>query len=107
MTRIILNSDVCRNIVKNGTEDVLDLRQRFTNRKKDPWFYEGHLLGIVKRKFTQNANRDATCAVNVNGYEFACESPLSKEGDVLEAGQRVFISINRLTRRWQIIAGEC
>lgn len=59
--------------------------------------------------FTQNANRDESVLVYDDQTKLSLRvtSPLNKEGDTLENGTRVTISINKKTGTGFIISAEC
>ena len=71
----------------------------------------GHLTGTLMGEFVQNAGRNGEATVSVGGFGFThkykCMVPFAQPNEKMKAGRRVAISINQVTQRWEIIAGEC
>ena len=105
MARLRLTKQVCKQIIKHGTDERFDFRQSIKNGKQKPFF--GHLIGNVAQAYQQNSSRDERCGVYLGSDYVLCGVPCAKKGETLREGQLVIVSINRVSREYEIIGGEC
>ncbi len=103
MGKIILSSNSARRIVHVGTPVRLVNKQ--VVRRVNRHVRYGHLIGTVDTACSATEPVIVTCTDNQKKY--SCTSPLSKDGDTFDAGQKVLFQQNLASFEWEIINSEC